>query len=212
MLNMKGTSADLRARSRDKPGTTIENPDASFRHLMDGAPFMVWVSGADKLCTWFNKPWLDFTGRTMEQERGNGWAEGVHSEDLDGCLRIYTSHFDQRIPFRMEYRLRRADGEYRWLLDTGVPRFTNDGVFEGYMGSCIDINAIKNAQTVAHELGNLLCSFLTSLWFINKDADDPSAVRRLAKEAEKLAIKDTKIIERLLEKKRGRSQAPPSTP
>lgn len=208
---MQPTPADLNDRSRENAHANIENLDASFRHLMDGAPCMIWVSGPDKLCTWFNKPWLEFTGRTMEQDRGDGWAEGVHTEDLDRCLRIYSSHFDQRVPFRMEYRLRRADGEYRWLLDAGVPRFTKDGVFEGYMGSCIDINVIKNAQTVAHELGNLLSSFLTSLWFINKDADDPSAVRRLAKEAEKLAIKDTKIIEQLLDKKRGRSQKPRSS-
>src|SRR5579859_7251481 len=114
---------------------------ASFQRLMDSAPVMIWVSGTDKLCTWFNKPWLEYTGRTLAQECGNGWTEGVHADDLGRCVDFYVSHFDRHIPFRMEYRLRRADGQYRWILDTGVPRFGTDGAFLGYIGSCIDIHA-----------------------------------------------------------------------
>ncbi len=128
------------------PATDIDSSELRFRHLMNTAPVMVWVAGTDKLCNFFNDPWLAFTGRTMEQELGNGWAESVHAEDFDGCLEIYVSHFDRREPFRMDYRLRRADGEYRWILDNGVPRYAEDGTFQGYIGSCIDITTSKLAE------------------------------------------------------------------
>lgn len=117
-----------------------------FRIMADVAPVMIWVAGLDKLCYFFNKPWLEFTGKTMEQEKGNGWAEGVHPEDFDRCLETYVGSFDARKPFRMEYRLRRNDGEYRWLLDTGRPIITAEGQFLGYVGSCIDISDLKEAE------------------------------------------------------------------
>src|ERR1700730_14378834 len=99
--------------------------DARFCEAMDAAPVMIWVSGEDKLCIWFNRPWLEFTGRAMAQELGNGWAEGVHPEDFNRCLGIYVSHFDAREKFRMQYRLRRHDGEYRWIDDIGSPRYAH---------------------------------------------------------------------------------------
>jgi PAS domain S-box-containing protein len=119
--------------------------DSVFRELADNAPVMIWRSGADKLCDWFNKPWLEFTGRTMEQELGYGWAEGVHPDDLSRCVAIYESSFDARQPFSMTYRLRRRDGEYRWVLDNGAP-YTREGEFAGYFGSCVDVTEQREAS------------------------------------------------------------------
>jgi len=117
-----------------------------FRNMMDTAPVLVWMSGTDALCNYFNQPWLDFTGRTLKQEMGNGWAEGVHPADLKKCLDIYLGAFKDKQKFEMEYRLHRFDGEYRWLLDSGIPRFTPDGIFVGYIGSCLDITEFKQAE------------------------------------------------------------------
>lgn len=98
------------------------------------------MSGTDTLYTFFNPSWLDFTGRTLEQELGNGWLEGVHPEDLQHCIETYQSAFSCRQPFQVEYRLKRSDGEYRRLVDTGRPRYTPSGSFAGYTGSCLDIS------------------------------------------------------------------------
>lgn len=117
-----------------------------FRRVANTAPVMIWMSGVDKLCTYFNKRWLEFTGRAIEQELGNGWSEGVHAEDLARCLRTYVEAFDARESFEMEYRLRRHDGEYRWVVDLGVPRFNPNGSFTGYIGSCLDVTERKLAE------------------------------------------------------------------
>ncbi|PLZ90111.1 PAS domain-containing sensor histidine kinase [Fischerella muscicola CCMEE 5323] len=122
-----------------------------FQAMADTAPVMIWMSGVEKLCNYFNKPWLDFTGRTMEQELGSGWAEGVHPEDLERCLHTCVTAFDTRQNFIMEYRLRRFDGEYRWILDTGAPRWNEDGSFAGYIGSCIDISDRKQTELAVQQ-------------------------------------------------------------
>jgi two-component system, chemotaxis family, CheB/CheR fusion protein len=124
----------------------LRESEQRFASVANTSPALIWMSGPDKLCTWFNEPWLAFTGRTMEQEQGDGWTKGVHPEDYSHCLRIYSEAFDRREPFEMEYRLRRHDGEYRWLLDQGHPRFSTDATFVGYIGSCLDITARKKAE------------------------------------------------------------------
>jgi PAS domain S-box-containing protein len=117
-----------------------------FRLVADTAPVLIWMSDTDKLCTYFNKPWLDFTGRPIGLELGNGWAEGVHPDELRRCLETYTQAFDRREEFRMEYRLRRHDGEYRRILDIGVPRFNQDLLFAGYIGCCVDLTEGRQAE------------------------------------------------------------------
>ena len=123
----------------------LRESEQRFRVITDASPLMVWMSGTDKLCYYFNKGWLDFVGRTLEQESGNGWAENVHPEDFDRCLQIYVSNFDARRPFEMEYRIRHHTGQYRWILDRAVPRYAPDGTFEGYVGGCLDIHDQKEA-------------------------------------------------------------------
>ena len=120
--------------------------EVRFQAIADTAPVMIWTTGTDGLCNYFSKPWLDFTGRTMEQEVGMGWTEGVHPDDVQGCLDRFLPAFHARKPFRMEYRLRRADGEYRWVDESGIPRYTPGGEFAGYIGCNIDITDRKRAE------------------------------------------------------------------
>ncbi|HEX4664032.1 MAG TPA: PAS domain-containing sensor histidine kinase, partial [Terriglobales bacterium] len=120
--------------------------EARFRLVANTAPVMIWMSGPDKLCSYFNQPWLDFTGRPLVSELGSGWAEGVHPDDLQLCLNTYDQFFERRESFKMQYRLRRHDGEYRWVLVTGVPRSSSDGSFAGFIGSCIDMTERKQAE------------------------------------------------------------------
>ena len=121
----------------------LKESEQHFRTLANGGTALIWTSDVNKLCNYFNEPWLNFTGRTLEQEFGNGWAEGVHTEDFDRCLAIYVTAFDNRQPFSMEYRLRRVDGSYRWLQNEGNPRYDSHGKFLGYIGFCYDITPQK---------------------------------------------------------------------
>ena len=131
---------------------SLRESEGRFRSLANTAPVLIWTSGPDGLCEFFNQGWLDFTGRSLQQELGNGWADGVHREDMRHCLETYHSAFDARQPFEMEYRLRRHDREYRWILDRGVPQYAPDGKFVGYIGSAIDITDRKRIQEKNDEL------------------------------------------------------------
>jgi PAS domain S-box-containing protein len=142
--------------SRRRTTVALGESEQRFRRMADTAPVMIWVSGADKRCTYFNKPWLDFTGRPVESQLGDGWREGVHAADLQSCLDAYTRAFDARQAFRVEYQLRRFDGEYRWVLNVGAPRFASDGAFQGYIGSCLDITEQKQVEGALRESQNEL--------------------------------------------------------
>jgi PAS domain S-box-containing protein len=143
-------------RKRNQTERSLLESEARFRRLADTAPVMIWMSGPDKLCTDLNRSWLDFTGRPLEAELGNGWAAGVHADDLAACVAAYTQAFERREPYRMEYRLRRSDGEYRWVLACGVPRFAPDGSFAGYVGSAVDVTDQKTAQAALSSLSRRL--------------------------------------------------------
>jgi PAS domain S-box-containing protein len=200
---------------KQRAEATLHESEERFRNMADTAPVMIWVAGPDKACTFFNKPWLTFTGRTLEQELGGGWAEGVHPQDLDHCLDTYASAFSARRGFQMEYRFRRADGEYRWLLDNGVPRFEKDDIFVGYIGSCIDITDLKRTQQehlakqklesvgtmaggIAHDFNNLLGGVLAhSDLALAELRNGPGPVEELQK-IRGAAIRGAEIVRQLM--------------
>lgn len=199
-----------------------------FRMLADTAPVLVWMSGKDMLWTFLNRPWLEFTGRKMEQELGNGWAEGVHPDDVDRCLDIYTRAFESREEFSMDFRLRRHDGVYRWLLDRGIPLYDSSGEFTGMIGGCIDITDIKHAEaereallarermarseaeranrvkdeflaTVSHELRTPLNAILGWASLLQKQVDHPDKLREGLIVIERNSRVQARIIDDLLD-------------
>jgi len=144
------------AEEHEQAAQVVRESEERFRLVANTAPVMIWTARTDGLCTYVNQPWLEFTGRPLEAELGNGWTEGVHNEDLKRCLETYSQAFDQRQSFEMEYRIRRNDGEYRWILDIGVPRFNPDSSFAGYIGSCLDITDRKLAEDALASVGRRL--------------------------------------------------------
>jgi two-component system cell cycle sensor histidine kinase/response regulator CckA len=209
------TGVNLDITERKQAAAALIESEERFRNMADTAPVMIWASGPDKLCTFFNKGWLDFTGRTMQEELGNGWAAGVHPDDLDRCLAIYTSSFDARRNFQMEYRLCRTDGEYRWVLDNGVPRFGPGGSFAGYIGSCIDLTDLKRTQEealarqkleslgvlaggIAHDFNNLLGGILAEAELVESDlAAGLPAGEEIAR-IKAVAIRGAEIVRELM--------------
>jgi PAS domain S-box-containing protein len=218
-----GTNTDIEDRKRAE--ADLRESEARFRLVADRAPVMIWMSGTDKLCTYFNKPWLDFTGRSIDRELGNGWADGVDPDDLHRCLDTYTQAFDRRQVFRMEYRLRQHDGEFRWLLDIGVPRFNSDGSFAGYIGSCIDVTEQRRAEehlrqahedlarvarvvamgelaaTIAHEVNQPLTAIVTNSNFCLRRLDgatsDPDELRAAITEIVNDGTRASGVISRI---------------
>ena len=125
----------------------LRESEQRFRTLADTAPVLIWMADTSKLCTYINKVWTDFTGRALDQVLGSGWTEDLHPDDLDSALASYRTAFDAREEFKSEFRLRRSDGEYRWMVNHGIPRYTPDGEFIGYIGSCMDIDERKQIET-----------------------------------------------------------------
>jgi len=204
--------------------STHEAGDRFFKELADFAPVMIWRSDPTALCDWFNKPWLDFVGRTMEQEVGNGWAEGVHPDDFDRCLEIYLSSFHARRPFTMTYRLKRHDGVYREILDNGAAFYRN-GEFAGYFGSCIDISdrsateaQLRQAQKmeaigqltggVAHDFNNLLQVIGGNLQLLEKDISRDERAQRRLQNAREAVSRGSKLAGQLLAFARRQSLCP----
>ena len=153
-VRMLGMAVDITERKQAEQ--VLREGEERFRVVANTAPVMIWMSGTDKLCTYVNQSWLEFTGRPLEAELGNGWVESVHPEDLNRCMHTYTQAFDRRESFQMEYRLRRHDGEYRWVSDTGVPRFNPDHSFAGYIGSATDVTERKLAEESLADVGRKL--------------------------------------------------------
>ena len=143
------TQTDLEQRKTAE--IALKESQSRFRTIANHAPVLIWISDTNKLCTFLNQTWLDYTGKTIEQELGNGWAKGVHSADRERCWQVYAAAFDRREEFTIEYRLQKADGEYGWILDRGVPHFDSNGEFTGYIGSCVDISSRKQAEANLRE-------------------------------------------------------------
>jgi PAS domain S-box-containing protein len=136
--------------SREKQDNRARG-DLAFRRMADAAPLMIWAADPYAFCTYFNRSWLEFRGRSLEQEMGKGWAEGLHPEDRDLCVTTHVRCFEARQGFRMQYRLQRADGEYRWVEVTGVPRHEDHG-FCGFLGSAADVTNQRKAVFAPDEL------------------------------------------------------------
>jgi len=131
--------------NRIKIEHSLRESESRFREMADSAPALIWISGIDKKCEYFNKGWLDFRGRTLSQEIGNGWVDGIYPDDLERCLSTYAASFESREPFEIEYRLKSADGDYKWILSRGIPRYTGEE-FAGYIGIAIDIQEKKRTE------------------------------------------------------------------
>ena len=204
---------DITARKQAKSAARVN--DGRFRSMADSAPVMIWVARPDQGRAFVNKAWLVFTGRTLRQELGRGWTEGVHPDDQDACMAIYEASFASHSGFQTEYRLRRADGEYRWVLDIGVPQFALDAGFTGYIGSCSDITEVKHtreqalasqkleslgilASGIAHDFNNLLGTILADAELALTEVAPGSACGEEIQRIRTVAIRASEIVRELM--------------
>jgi PAS domain S-box-containing protein len=149
-----GVAADVTDHRRAEQA--FKESEKRFRTMADSAPVLIWMSGREGLYTDFNQAWLQFTGRPLEQEQGEGWIQGIHQEDRPSYLRVYAAAAAAHKSFTAEYRLLRSDGEYRWMLDRGAPRFLENGDFAGYIGCCVDITEERAARAERTQLSGML--------------------------------------------------------
>lgn len=181
----------------------LREKEVQYRNLANAGTALIWTSGTDKLCNYFNEPWLRFTGRTLDQEMGNGWAEGVHPDDFDQCLNTYVTAFDKRVKFEMEYRLRHFSGMYRWILDIGKPNYNKNGEFIGYIGYCFDITERKqveadiniNREKLIEALDLANQSRLTLLSVLEDQQIAELEIQKLNAELEQRVLERTALLE-----------------
>jgi PAS domain S-box-containing protein len=202
---------------RKRAEQTLRESEERFRSMADSTSLMICVCGPDKLATFFNKGWLEFTGRTVEQELGYGWTAGVHPDDLNGCLASYTASFETAPPQKchIEYRLRRVDGEYRSVVYNGVPRYKTGGAFAGYVASVVDVTDIKRGQEeelarqkleslgvlsagIAHDFNNLLASVIAEAGLAEAGLAADSAPDEQIRRIKSIAFRATEIVRQLM--------------
>jgi PAS domain S-box-containing protein len=176
---------------------------------------MIWVADQNGSCTFANKPWLDFTGRSLQQELGTGWIQGIHSDDLERSVKFIESMFSTNRSFQLEYRLRRADGEYRWVLSSGAPRLDRSGSLAGFVGGCIDVTDLKNAEQerlahqkletvgtlaggIAHDFNNLLAGILANAELADSQVQDRCDPREELQKINTLAKRGGEIVRQLM--------------
>jgi PAS domain S-box-containing protein len=193
----------------------LRESDDRFRNMADNAPVMIWVADPDQRFIFLNRTWLSFTGRTLDQELGDGWKSGIHPEDRERCFAMYSGSFDARQPLQMEHRLRRTDGVYRSVLCNGVPRFTPNGAFEGYIGSCVDISDLKRAQEesvsrqkmeslgllaagITHDFGNLLGGILAHAELASGELPRDATPLEELRQIRTLAVRASEIVRELM--------------
>jgi two-component system CheB/CheR fusion protein len=222
ILNYEARIRQLEAENAELKEKQVEISTAKelYLKIFEDFPALIWRSRLDKLCDYFNRTWLEWTGSTQEKEFGNGWTEGVHPDDFDACLATYVKSFDNHEPFYMEYRLRNQHGEYRWIGDHGRPFYDLDNTFLGYIGSCYDItdnkvneqklielNATKDKffSIVAHDLRNPISTFVSYFELLSQDDMEPGELTEIATQLNKDAKNTLMLLENLLDWSRSQS-------